>query len=177
MEKINPKAVRFTIGVRNQKDITLYPLSLADEIEFSEKILGIVRGYDDVVNPVMPEIPEDDENISDKIQDFITSEEAMESTEVRIAEYVIKAIRENLLELLKYATDDDVTLKDLDNEQFVELCDVLYTMNFEGAAGKFKSLLLKVRKLLPSSMPSENLSSVPVTDTNTSSPSVSEKEA
>ena len=159
--KVNPKCRKFEIGVRNLRDITIWPLSLADELEFSEKIIGLVDGFDAAIYIPLPEA---------------TEEEQTGNTELRIAAYILSAIKENLVELLAYVADEEVTLKDIDNEQFVELCELIFDMNFDGAAGKIKRLLNKVKSLFPQKTLSENLSSPQATDTNTSSDSVIETE-
>lgn len=167
--KINPKCRNFEIGVRNLRDITIWPLSLADELEFSEKIIGLVDNFDSVVNQPLSVIPPVDD-------DDVISVEEEDNIELRIATYILSAIKEHLIELLIYMTDEEVTLKDLDNEQFIELCELIFDMNFDGAAGKIKRLLNKVKNLFPQKTLSENLSSPPVTDMNISSDSVTETE-
>jgi len=152
--KVNPKCRKFEIGVRNLRDITIYPLSLSDELELSEKIIGLVDGFDAAVN-----IPDSED-----------------TQEIRIAGYILSAIKGNLIELLVYVTDEEITLKDLDNEQFIDLCELIFDVNFDGAAGKIKRLLKKVKSLFPQKTLSENLSSPQVIDTNISSDSVTETE-
>ena len=148
--KTNPKARKFEIGIREIREITIWPLSLADEISFSEKIVSLVDGFDKSV-------------LSDG-----------EPSDVKATAYIIEAIQNNLVELLVYVTDDKVSLSDLDNEQFVDLCTIIFEMNFDGAAGKIKRLLNRIKNLFPQKTPLENLSSTPVTDTNTSTDSDTE---
>jgi hypothetical protein len=158
--KVNPRVREFEIGVRSMRDIFIWPLSLADEISFSEKILGLVEGYDEAIA-----LPLSDEG-----------EELIDNVELRIAGYILGAIKENLIELLAFVTEEEVTLNDIDNEQFLDLCDTIYEMNFEGAVGKGKRLLIKIKSLFPQKTQSENLFSDPVTDMNTSTDSATETE-
>lgn len=167
----NPKCRKVEIGVRHIREITIWPLSLASELEFSSKIVGLVEGFEFVSNPPAPIIPDDatDEELQ-AIADSIPN------TDVLIANYIITAIQDNLIDLLAYVTDDPVTLDDLDNELAIDLVGIIYEMNFEGAVGKGKLLLGKVKNLFQQKKPLENLSSQPVTATNTSSSSDTETE-
>ncbi len=167
-KKINPKCRKIEIGVRTLKDITIWPLSMADELSFSSKIVGLVDGYDEVIRAAIPkkeDIPSTD--------DF---PEEQPNVEALVATFVITAIKENLIELLEYVCEEKVTLSDIDNEQFVEICDVIFEMNFEGAVGKGMRLLEKVKNLFPQKTQSENSSLPPATDSNISSDSVTETE-
>jgi len=134
---------------------------MADELSFSSKIVGLVDGYDEVIRAAIPK--KDD-----------TKEE--KNVEALVASYVITAIKENLIELLGYVCEEKITLSDIDNEQFVELCDVIFEMNFEGAVGKGMRLLEKVKSLFLQKTPSEKSSSPQATDSNTSSNSDTETE-
>lgn len=165
VQRVNPKSRKFEIGVRNLRDITIWPLSLADEFSFSETILVLAEGFDDATRIPLPELEEG-----------VLAEEVVDNVELRMATYIIKAIKDNLIDLLGFVTDEEITLKDIDNEQFIDLCDVIFEMNFGGAMGKGKRLLLKIKKMFPQKTLSENLSSPPATDTNTSSDSPIETE-
>jgi len=169
--KVNPKCRKIEIGVRTIREITIWPLSLADEITFTEKIIGIMQKYDDVAKPSLPEIPE-----GTLPEDIDTLFSDPENTELAIAEYIVNAIKSNLIELLSYVTDEEVTLNYLDNDQFMEICDEIYEMNFAGAVGKGLRLLTKIKNIFNQKTQSENSSSQPATDTSTSTNSATEKE-
>ncbi len=164
----NPKCRKVEIGVREIKEITLWPLSLADELAFSEKIVGLVEGYEAITNQPLPEIPED--ATEEQLKALLNSPNA----EVQIATFVIKAIKTNLLELLSYVSDDEVTLHDLDNELVVGLTEHIYEMSFAGAVGKGKLLLVKVKGLFHQKKQSDSSSLQPATDTNISTSSDTE---
>lgn len=168
--KVNPKCRKIEIGVRSLREITIWPLSLADEIKFTEKILSIMDGYESILHPPLPNIPKDatPEDLEELFAD-------PEQKELIVATYIVTAIKDNLLELLAYVTEEEVTLNDMDNEQFMEICDEIYEMNFAGAVGKGMRLLTKIKSLFNQKTLSENSSSQPVTDMNTSTNSVTEK--
>lgn len=172
----NPKCRVITIGIREEKKITLWPLSMADEVQFTETIISAVNGYNalnslpPIVTEKLPENPSS-EDILAAMKDNLWQP----PTESEIAEYILIQIKENLVNLLKFICDEEITLADMDNEQFVEICDLIYEMNFAGAMGKFKALVMKAKTLFPQMMPSPNSSLTPATDTSTSTDSATEK--
>lgn len=167
--KVNPKCRKVEIGVRTIREITIWPLSLADELEFSSRIVSLMNGYEDIANPRLPPIPEGstEEGIESILQEFPSESEI----EIKVATYIITAIKENLVELLAFVTEEEVSLNDVDNDQFMDLCDTIFEMNFAGAVGKGMRLLSKVKSLFQQKTQSEKSSSQPVTGTNTSSDS------
>jgi hypothetical protein len=159
--KINPKCRKVEIGVREIKTITIWPMSLADELSFSETILGLMGEYSE---------------IEEKKVEQENKEKGTEDIEGKLALFIVTAIKENLLELLALVADEKVSLSDIDNEQFMDICDIIFEMNFDGAVGKGVRLLKRIKSMFLQKTQSENLSSPQVIDTNTSSDLDSEKE-
>ena len=148
MADLNPQIRTVGIGTRTLREIVIYPLSMADQIRLFDKMAESVKSY----------------------------EGSETDSELDSFEAIMSLIRDNLITILEFVTEEKVTLDDLTNEQFASLCEIVYEMNFEGAAKKLKSLFERVQSVLPLKRLSQNSSSVQVTDMSISSSEATEKE-
>ena len=148
MPGLNPQIQSMEIGVKALRTVTFYPLSMADQFTLSDIITAAVEEYGSVE----------------------------ESSDVDIFKTIMSAIQDNLIVILNLITDDneDVTLNELTNNQFADICEMIYSVNFESASGKFKSLFNKAKKAFQLKRPSQASSLQQVTDLNISSDSHSE---
>jgi len=135
---LSTKSIKVEIGVRSTKIINIYPFSMADEFKFTSTISSIYQTY----------------------QELQSSDE---DSGTQIPKFIISAIEENLVSILTMVCEEEVTLNDITNEQFADICAVIYDMNFSGALGKFLSLWEKVKKSFPQTKLSQNSSLPPVT--------------
>lgn len=147
---MNPQIQSMEIGIRNIRAVTIYPLSMADQFKLS-----------DIVTDAMKEYGTDDT-----------------SSDVEIFEVIMGTIQENLIAILDLITDpnEHIKLDELTNTQFSELCELIYSTNYDTAIVKFKSLFEKAKKVFQSKRQLPKSSSELVTDTNISSDTTSEKE-
>jgi hypothetical protein len=136
---LSPKSTKMEIGVRSTKTIIIYPFSMADEFKFTSTISHIYQTY----------------------QELQKSEE--DDVVGQVPKFIISAIEENLVSILAMVCEEEVTLNDITNEQFADICGVIYDMNFSGALGKFLSLWEKIKKSFPQTKQSQNSSLPPVT--------------
>jgi len=152
--KLNPQQTEVEIGVRNLKNLTIWPLSMADQIEISQTLEGAVSQI-----------------IANSLDDlsFVLA--------------IKTVIADNITSILMKITDHttkvkaDKLLKDLTNDQFVDICTKIYEMNFQVISKNVMSLL-EGMELSPMRRPSPtSLSDTPDTDSKTSSASDSEPEA
>jgi len=132
MSGLNPQIQSLEIGVKALRTVTLYPLSMADQFKLSEIVTEAVERYDDA------------ENVS----------------EVEIFKIIMLAIQENLIIILDLITEEgeSISLNELTNTQFAEICEIIYDVNFDSATGKFKSLFNKTKKAFQLKRPSQILS-------------------
>lgn len=130
--------VQMEIGVRVPKTITIYPLSMADEIKLTNKIASYFQQYQNIKTTAEPI----DENDDDFVEKMLSQDDSIDP---QFVIFVIKAIEENLIDILKMVCEEEVTLNDITNDQFADLCNLIFDMNFAGTVGKFKSLLTKIR--------------------------------
>jgi len=149
------------IGVRRFKEVTIYPLSMADEIKLTNTIAKAFQQFQALKLTNDPNFSEDKLDDDDYIASVLSKDD--EITPEAIV-FIIKVIEENLLDILKMVCEEEVTLNDLTNDQFADLCHLIYDMNFAGTVGKFQSLLKKIRSSFQQTKPSPNLSSPPVTE-------------
>ncbi|HDZ15568.1 hypothetical protein LCGC14_1083020 [marine sediment metagenome] len=139
-QKINPQVTTIEIGVRNLRSITIYPLSLGDQLEMSDII-------------------------SNTLGSFFQLED---QSEMALASFVLELIQSNLEKIigLVIEEDEDVKkiMKELSNVQTVGVSTLIFEMNYEAASKNVRSLFKKVKSTFLSERPSPQ--SVSDTDTN-----------
>lgn len=151
-KRINPQVTETDIGVRNLRKITIYPLSMADQLKMTDLITEALNAFFQ---------KEDQEDI------------------VFVA-FMIDLIKKNISVILKMVTDvrdTDKLLSNITNYQASEMAKIIYEVNYESAAKNLKSLFEKIKNIFPSErllQPSVN--PIPNTDLKTSIEKPGEKE-
>ena len=155
--KLNPRAVEVVIGIRSLRNITLYPLSLGDQLEMKEIIVEAIEG-------------------------FISSKQQLDSELFAI---MLNLFTDNLVRVLKLAmcseSSEEGLLKEITNEQALEIGTIIYQMNFEKVIKNVKGLLKRLseaknQQLLSARPSPTSVSSTLATDLSTSSDEVSNSE-
>jgi hypothetical protein len=121
-KKINPQIRKVNIGIRELRSISIYPLSMADQMKMVDLIKGIFGSVYEV-----------------------TQKDAVSSVE--IADVVIEKIKEHLPKLLQFVTDEEIFLEELTNFQFTEIVGHVYKDNFEDASKNVKGLVESMKKV------------------------------
>ena len=116
-EKLNPAIKTTTIGVRKLRDISIYPLSVGEEIALSDIITEVVTKF-------VGELKEKDKKDISLAQ--------MENVE--FVEFITGLIKDNLKKIIDLVTDEssDKVLEDMTNDQFFDFAEIVYEMNFGG---------------------------------------------
>lgn len=113
---------KITIGIKEPRDITIYPLSLQDQLDLLDKVSGYIQTFG-------------------KDLDFneITNEQAIA--------LIRDVIVENLTLILSYVTTekDRPELRELTNNQFYAIIEIVYEVNFEGALKNSKNLFQRMK--------------------------------
>ena len=124
MANLNPQIVEIDIGIRELRKITLYPLSMADQFKMTDTVVQAIQQFASVGS----------EELSDEA----------------IVEKMVSLIEENIDRILKLIIDpeESVGMTDLTNDQFTDICEIVYTVNYEGSIKKLKSLAGKVKGAL-----------------------------
>ena len=146
---LNPQVAEIEIGIRSLRKITVYPLSMADQLELTDLVSQALAG----------------------------ATGAMEDMEV--VAFITNLIRENLSRILSMVTDEkgDELLKELTNYQAANMVETIYEVNYGSVAKNFKSLFGKLAKLFPLERPLPPFASDTAIDSTTSIESPGEKEA
>lgn len=146
MSGLNPQICTIEVGVRTLRQVTVYPLSMSDQFKCTDLITEFVT----------------------KTIEFL---EGSKATDIAAVPIIIKGIEKNLIQILGFVVEkgEKIKLDDLTNLQFSELAQLIYDVNYAGAAKNFQALIAKVKSLLPSMGPSLQSSAKQVIDSNISS--------
>ncbi len=135
-QRLNPQINIATIGVRELREISIYPLSMADQLEVTDLVAAAIKGY----------------------------VEAGDQSELGVATFVAEAIKKNVSLLLKKATDEgEEVLAEITNMQATEIAEIIYEVNYESILGKVRSLVEKIQSQFQSPtlspLPSDSMDS------------------
>jgi hypothetical protein len=127
--KLNPQITDTEIGVRELRKITIYPLSMADQLSMTDLI-------------------------TEAIQTFFTGAQGFESEEqdMEFMAFVVGLIKENLSKVIEFVTDEkgEDVLQDLTNEQASVIATIIYDVNYEPVIKNSQSLAERIRNLIAS---------------------------
>jgi len=152
---LKPKVRKVIIGNRPDvmTEITIYPLSMADQMEFTEVLSEGLKTL----------FPGDGTSPDDAV----------------FFNHIATFIKDNIDVVLGYLIDEkpEDVLKLLTNEQVMEIAEVVYQVNYASVSKKVKSLLGRTGLASPSRRPFQpSLNPTPGTDLNISTPEDSGKE-
>lgn len=170
MSGLNPQIRTTEIGTKQLRTITIYPLSLADQFSVSEIFAEGMLVYEESTKPTPVFV--DGEPATDNFGNEVV-EPVTEFDEVQV---IVELIEKNLLKIVNMVIDDDeaITLRDLTNNQFADLCSMLYEENYGTAVGKFQALISRVKSSFQQKKSSPKSLQSLATGTNTSSDSATE---
>ncbi len=125
MTQLNPQIQTISVGTKELREVTIYPLSMADQF-----------------------------GMTDIIVEAFTRFSAMTGDEVKDTELIASAmslIEENLSTILKLVVgaDEDVTFSELTNDQFSSIVTLVFEVNYESSIKKLQALVEKVKVMLP----------------------------
>jgi hypothetical protein len=150
--KLNPQIKELEIGIRNLRNILIYPLSVRDQLKMKEVIKATL--------------------------DTIFGSSGMEDTE--FVGFIVETITSNLDKLIPLVTDPLIEngvevdiLSEMTNKQFSEAISIIYEENFsfllEKVTSQLEKLKEKILNLSPTNLPSLKSASVTGIDLSTSS--------
>ena len=151
LQNLNPCIADAVIGIRNMRTITLYPLSMADQIAFTDLITEALQSF--------------------------TQKGDME--DIAFVSFLVNLIKDNLDRLLKLVASDESgdLLSEITNSQAVAIAEIILDVNYGDAIKNAKSLIVKAQSLFQSVRPSQpSLSDTVATVLKTSSEELTEKE-
>ena len=123
--KLNPQVTDVEIGIRNLRNITIYPLSMGDQLKLTDMIIKA---------------------ITDQVG-------AGSGADLSVA-FIVKVIHENIGKILTMVSDEKETVLDeLSNSQALAIAEILFDVNYGSVAKNFKSLSEKLAGLFQSGRP------------------------
>jgi len=123
--KLNPQITDVEIGIRNLRKITIYPLSMGDQLKLTDMI----------------------------IKALTAQVEKAGSTALSVA-FIVNVIHENIGKILGMVSDEEESVLDeLTNSQALEIAEILFDVNYGSVAKNFKSLSEKLAGLFQSGRP------------------------
>jgi len=126
-QRLNPQIAEVEIGVRNLRNITVYPLSMADQLKLA-----------DIISKAL----------ADQFKDGT-------GNDLTVIAFITNLVKDNLGRILGMVTDEDGNklLEELTNLQTATIAEQIYEVNFGVVAKNFKSLFEKLGILFPSRRP------------------------
>ena len=147
-KKLNPQIVDVEIGIREMRSLTIYPLSMRDQLKLTDM----------VTTAVTEQIAKDG------------------GSDLPLVSFIVKMLQENIGKLLTMVTDEkDDVLNDMTNIQAVAVADVLFDVNYGAVAKNFKSLSEKLKGLFQQERPLPQSVNGTVIDLKTSTASLTDK--
>ena len=124
MADLNPQITTLSVGTKSLREVTIYPLSMADQFKMTDALVSAFSKFSEV-----------------------TSEH---TSDAAIVATMVKLIEDNLQELLDLvlADGESITFDELTNDQFSDLVMTIYEVNYEGTIKKFRGLVEKVKGVI-----------------------------
>ena len=147
--KLNPQITDVEIGIRNLRKITIYPLSMGDQLKLTDMIIKAITAQ----------------------------VEKAGSTDLSVA-FIVNVIHENIGKILEMVSDEEESILDeLSNSQALAIAEILFDVNYGTVAKNFKSLSEKLTGLFQPERPSPPSANVMDIASETSTESPTETEA
>ena len=121
--KLNPQIKTVEVGVRSLKEVTLYPLSLADQFKASDLVVQIAKQFMGI------------ESLSQRTEG-----------DVEFIEHILDLIKNNAENIFALIADEGaLVMDDLTNDQLVEIATIVYEVNYKSASKKLKGLFKNLK--------------------------------
>ncbi len=160
-KRLNPQITETDIGVRSLRTITIYPLSMADQIKMTDLITEALKAF----------------YLKEKQED-VTSEEDQKN--IAFVKFIIDLIKKNMNRIMAMVADvkkAESLLSDMTNFQASEIAKIIYEVNYESVAKNLKSLFEKVGNIFRSErLLQPFVKPTPSTDSKISTEEAGEKE-
>lgn len=142
MGKLNPQITTTEIGIKSLREVTIYPLSLADQTK-TARILA--KAFQEVMEKLSSFGTEEG------VEEEGLSSIAKQLSDVDILEFIASAIQDNLEVVLALvvADNEEIRMEELTNEQFYRLVEIIYEVNYEATSKNFITLVKRVRGVVP----------------------------
>ena len=131
--QLNPQIATAEVGRRNLRKIDIYPLAVGDQLSMTSIINEAITSFADTIE------------------------------DIEMAGVAIQLLTDNIPLILDFVIDKETEktedlLKDITNDQAIEIAEIVYEQNYKSLFAKVKGLFEKVRaqmEELPSKRPSQ----------------------
>jgi hypothetical protein len=136
MSKLNPRITTIEIGIEILREVTIYPLSLADQGKMIKTLSTVFQSVMENLSHLSEE-PEELGGATGTIEKV-----AAQLSNIDIAETIVVIIQDNLESILALvvAADEKISMEEVDSDQFYNLVETIYKVNFEQAPKNFVAL-------------------------------------
>ena len=141
---INPQITTVEIGIKSLREVTIYPLSLADQAKLARTLSKVFQS----VMVALSNLKEEPEGAVDSGEPAGTIEViTAQLSNVDIAEAIVDIIQENFESILKLIVDDNekISMEEITNEQFYSLVELVYEVNYESTSKNFMALVKRAK--------------------------------
>jgi uncharacterized protein (DUF433 family) len=138
MANMNPRIATAQIGIRELRQITIYPLSAGQQTQIVEIVTILVNSI---------------------------AEQRFEGlSELQLVEFFSTAIRDNIEKVLQFVTDPEakVSIDEIDNVQLADIIEIIFNVNFGEALKKFKAIWEEAKKVFLTPKSSQNFVEKPL---------------
>jgi hypothetical protein len=144
MSKLNPRITTIEVGIENLREVTIYPLSLADQGKMIKTLSSVFQSVMESLSHLSEE-PEESGDATGTIEKV-----AAQLSNIDIAETIVTIIQENLESILCLivAPDEKISMEEVDSDQFYDLVETIYKVNFERAPKNFVALWKGAKSLV-----------------------------
>jgi uncharacterized protein (DUF885 family) len=127
MSKLNPRITTVEIGINSLREVTIYPLSLADQGKLAK-----------ILSAVFQKVMENLSHLSEEPEELDGSDESVGTIEKVALQLANLDIAESMC--LVVAETEMISMGELDNDQFYDLVETIYKVNYERAPKNFVAL-------------------------------------
>lgn len=136
MSKLNPRITTIEVGIENLREVTIYPLSLADQGKMAKTLSSVFQSVMESLSHLSEEPGEEDGSAG------TIEKVAAQLSNIDIIEAIVTIIQDNLESILRLvvAADEVISMEEVDSDQFYDLVETIYKVNFEQAPKNFVAL-------------------------------------
>lgn len=122
MSKLLPNTRKLVVGIREMKEVEVYPLSFGQQKKFADKVASALNEFS--------EKNEEDLAVTD------------------MAQMILTLIEDNIVALSEMVIEGGIDVDNITNDQVVELATIIYEMNYEGASKNVLNLVNRMKNIL-----------------------------
>jgi hypothetical protein len=148
--KLNPQITTVEVGVKSLREVTIFPLSLADQTK-TARVLA--KAFQEVMGKLSSFGEEDVISEGESLASM-----AKQLSDIDVMEFIASAIQDNLKIVLGLVVDENekILMEELTNEQFYTLVEIIYEVNYENASKNFIALVKRAKGTISERAPEKN---------------------